>query len=469
MPLLLKKLVLGVNIFILGVTALAAITSFGFEAYYQGKIYPGVKIDNLNFGGQTESEVARYFTAKLSLPGKIVFKSPTATAEYALDPKKISLRYDVRLMSSRAFSVGRQTNNFYDDFLQKITALGGTINLPLEATFDLARVTDFEDMVDQEVAVSPTEAQFKFESNSGPDQKGRVVAFKQSKNGRQLDREKLETQLKSVVLNQACLRGNCNFTLPITILPPKITKSRADQLGITSLLGSGVSYFYDSIPSRVENIRVGTEKINGSLIAPGETFSFDTAIGTVSAIFGFQKAYVIRENKTVLEDGGGVCQVSTTLYRAVLNSGLPVIERVAHAYRVPYYEEGGFQPGLDATVYPPSPDFRFKNDTPGWILIQATFDEANSKLTFDLFGTDDGRQTVVSTPVILSTTPPPPPVYEDRPDLPAGTLQQIDTAHWGAKTVFTRKVTRNGTVLIDESVSSDFIPWPARYLRGTKP
>ena len=163
-----------------------------------------------------------------------------------------------------------------------------------------------------------------------------------------------------------------------------------------------------------------------------------------------------------------MCQVSTTLYRAVLNAGLPVVERHAHSYRVGFYEQGGFAPGTDATFYPPSPDFRFLNDTGGWILVQTNFDQNNRKLTFDLFGTSDGRQTNVSGPFIISTSPPPEPIYEDDPNLPAGEVKQVDTAHYGAKTYFKRVVIRNGVTLIDETVYSDYVPWPARFLKGTK-
>ena len=258
------------------------------------------------------------------------------------------------------------------------------------------------------------------------------------------------------------------FKIPTNTVLPNIKSSTADTLGIRDLLGRGESYFFDSIPGRIYNIGLGTKKISGSLIAPGNIFSFDQAIGTVSAVFGYQKAYAIKEGKTVLDDGGGVCQVSTTLYRAVLNAGLPVIEREAHSYRVGFYEQGGFAPGLDATVYPPSPDLKFKNDTGGWLLIQTNYDTVNMKLTFDIFGSSDGRKTIIAGPNFLSVSPPPEPIYEDDPISPIGQIRQVDTAHYGAKVYFQRTVTRGENILINETVISNYVPWPARYLRGTK-
>ena len=122
-----------------------------------------------------------------------------------------------------------------------------------------------------------------------------MVAFDQSVNGLKIDRNKFKEQLKSVVISKTK-----EFLLPTNIIYPKVTTDEVNKLGIKDLLGTGVSYFYDSIPGRVANIKVGAEKVSGSLIAPGEVFSFSQAIGTVSAIFGFSKAYVIKDNKTVL-------------------------------------------------------------------------------------------------------------------------------------------------------------------------
>ena len=140
---------------------------------------------------------------------------------------------------------------------------------------------------------------------------------------------------------------------------------------------------------------MATSRLNGVLVAPGEEFSFNKALGDVSAGTGYQQAYVIKGGRTVLGDGGGVCQVSTTLFRALLNAGLPITERRAHSYRVGYYEQG-FPPGLDATVYYPTTDLKFKNDTSNHILIQSRVEGV--KLIFDIYGPDDGRKVVMEGP-----------------------------------------------------------------------
>jgi vancomycin resistance protein YoaR len=235
---------------------------------------------------------------------------------------------------------------------------------------------------------------------------------------------------------------------------------------ITSLY-AGALYFCAQSAGRIHNVALAAEKINGVLVPPGEEFSFVKNLGDVTQYTGYQQAYIIQNGKTVLGDGGGVCQVSTTLFRALLNAGLPITNRVAHAYRVGYYEQDS-PPGLDATVYYPTVDLKFKNDTENYILILAHTDLDNLRLTFNLYGKKDGREVSMSTPVVTSQTPAPEASYQDDPTLPRGQVKQVDFAADGATVVFSRKVTKNGKVVIADSYKSVYRPWQAIFLRGTK-
>jgi len=233
------------------------------------------------------------------------------------------------------------------------------------------------------------------------------------------------------------------------------------------LLGRGQSTFWGSIASRIHNIQITTEKIQGLLIKPGESFSFNQAVGDISKETGYQTAYVIRNGRTELGDGGGVCQVSTTLFRAILQAGLNITERRAHSYRVGYYEQGSAL-GLDATVYAPHPDLSFINDTDHHLLIQTQFQADQHQLIIEFYGTSDGRQASLSKTRVWDQSPPPEPVYVDDPSLPLGTTKQIDWAAWGAKAAFDWQVTRQSEVLQDKTFYSTYQPWQAVYLRGTK-
>ena len=159
--------------------------------------------------------------------------------------------------------------------------------------------------------------------------------------------------------------------------------------------------------------------------------------------------------------------MSTTLFRAALASGLEITERHAHAYRVSYYEQGS-PAGIDATVFSPTADFKFKNNTDNWVLIQSTIDTAAKKMQFDLYGTKDNRQINQTTPKIYDQVAPPADLYQDDPTLPAGQIKQIDWKAWGAKVIFDYLVEKDGQVLQKKTFYSNYRPWQAVFLRGTK-
>ena len=298
---------------------------------------------------------------------------------------------------------------------------------------------------------------------------GVVKEFVPSKNGLTVDEKKLLDGIKTNLnLLENAEENTVIVNIPIVKLEAKIKNEDVNNLGIKTLLGKGVSYFKGSIPNRIYNVNLASSRFKGILVPPGETFSFNDVLGDVSSYTGYKSAYVIKDGKTVLGDGGGVCQVSTTLFRSILAAGLPIIERKPHSYRVGYYEQG-FSPGLDATVYAPTADLKFLNDTPAYLLIQSEIDLANYTLVFEIYGTSDGRIATTTKPVITSSTAPPEDLYVDDPTLPTGTIKQIEHKAWGANVVFTYKVVRDGETLIDKKFYSNYRPWQAVYLKGTGP
>lgn len=308
----------------------------------------------------------------------------------------------------------------------------------------------------------PQNPKFVFEN-------GKVTEFAPSLDGIKVNTDQLKSLLTDKLDQlEKTTDKSLEIDVPVVKTSPEVTTDKVNNLGINELLGRGTSTYYHSIPSRVHNVALATNRINGTLVKPGETFSFNNTLGDVSAFTGYQQAYIISGGKTILGDGGGVCQVSSTLFRAVLNSGFPITERQAHAYRVSYYEQGS-PPGLDATVYSPSPDLKFLNDTPGYILIVAKADTKNYSLVFEIYGTSDGRVATISKPVVSNVVPPPEDLYQDDPTLPAGTIKQIDYKAWGSKVTFNYVVTRNGQETINKTFISNYKPWQAVYLRGTGP
>lgn len=297
----------------------------------------------------------------------------------------------------------------------------------------------------------------------------RVTEFSAGNNGIEINEEKLVEQIK-VALAEIEKKETQEYEVevPMQISAPDYSLNTINSLGIHELLGSGTSRYTGSIASRIHNISVASSRFTGVLVAPEETFSFNKTLGEVSKETGYREAYVIKDGATVLGDGGGVCQVSTTLFRAVLNASLPINERQAHSYRVSYYEQGS-PPGIDATVYEPSPDFKFTNNTPAHILIQATTNPSARTLVFDIYGTSDNRVSTITKPVVTNITPPPEDLYIDDPTLPTGEIKQIDWKAWGAKVYFTYTVTRDSEKIFEKTYFSNYRPWQAKFLRGTSP
>ncbi len=322
--------------------------------------------------------------------------------------------------------------------------------------------------VNSSISRAPQNPIFKYlpaQTGSG----GKVQEFLPAKDGVEIDKEIFKELVESLLVKIETTNSNSpSKTIPILSAPSEIKTGDVNDLGIKELIGRGSSKFKGSIPSRIYNIGLSSSKFDGVLIAPGEIISFNEIVGDISSLTGYKQAYIIQGGRTVLGDGGGVCQVSTTFFRAMLDAGLPIVDRNAHSYRVKYYEQDSL-PGIDATIYVPTVDLQAKNDTPGYILIQTIFDADTQTLVFEIYGTSDGRVSEISKPIITSETPPPEALYQDDPNLPNGTVKQIDWAAWGAKVQFDYKVTRNGEVLQDETFYSNYRPWQAVFLRGTGP
>lgn len=185
------------------------------------------------------------------------------------------------------------------------------------------------------------------------------------------------------------------ISLPGALTEPTIKSVDIDKLGVKDLIGTGVTNFAGSPKNRIYNINRALEQFQSIIIAPGEEFSFVKYLGEVDGEHGYLPELVIRNNKTEPEFGGGICQVSSTVFRAAINSGMKITERRNHSYPVQYYKPYG----LDATIYVPRPDFKFQNNTGHHVMMQSEI--AGTELRFRFFGTDDGRTTTMDGPHIL--------------------------------------------------------------------
>ncbi len=286
--------------------------------------------------------------------------------------------------------------------------------------------------------------------------------------------QSLDIEATIQAINQSLIAGEHKVNLDMDYALPAITDDMtAADLGITELVHSEVSYFRGSDSSRIQNIDTASSRFHGVLVAPGETFSMAEMIGDVSLDTGYAEAWIIYGDRTIKGVGGGVCQVSTTLFRTVFFSGFPVAERYPHAYRVYYYEQtyGGHDAslaGLDATVYVPLVDFKFTNDTPYWLLMETYM--GNDWLQWKFYSTSDGRSVDWDSSGLRNKQDPPTPTYIENPDLAQGEIKQVDWAVEGADVAITRYVYKDGNIFFEDSFSTHYEPWRAvcEYGPGTK-
>ncbi len=324
---------------------------------------------------------------------------------------------------------------------------------------NLNKISGFVEIFGNSIKREPREAVFKFEN-------GKVVEFEASRDGFLIDSTKLkETLCREISNREESEKKEIVVELPLILIAPKINTGSVNDLGIKELLGRGTSSFRHSSTIRNFNVEKGSSIVNRILVAPDETFSFLKALGEVTLDNGYKKAYVIKKGKTELDVGGGVCQVSTTFFRAILDAGLDITERHAHAYRVSYYEEDS-RPGFDATVFIPSPDLKFINDTGHHLLIQSIYDGKNKKLTYEVYGTSDSRKVEINNYRQWDAQPAPPDVWIDDPTLEPGKVVKDESKVPGLKASFEWKVTKNGEVLHQKTFTSSYVPWAAVYRRG---
>lgn len=293
---------------------------------------------------------------------------------------------------------------------------------------------------------------------------GRVNEFQASQDGSELDIDASILKINAAVdsFDMAESQDKKIIELPAKELKSSVSVGNINNLGVKEIIGIGKSNFAGSPKNRRHNIKVGADALNGLLIKPEEEFSLLKALGNIDASAGYLPELVIKENKTIPEFGGGLCQIGTTMFRGALSTGLPITARRNHSYRVVYYEPAG----TDATIYNPAPDLRFINDTSYYILIQSRLEGDN--LYFDFWGTKDGRAVEQTKSVIYNIVRPGQAKLIETLDLKPGEKKCTERAHSGADAYFNYKVTYANGEVKENKFSSHYVPWREVCLIGVE-
>ena len=228
--------------------------------------------------------------------------------------------------------------------------------------------------------------------------------------------------------------------------------------GIRYHFGGGDSSFRGSPSFRVQNIIAGSRQIDNTYLAAGAVFDFNAQV-RISRALGFVDGYIISGGTLAKDIGGGICQVSTTVWRAAYNAGLPIVQRSNHSYRVHYYDP----PGMEATVYSPYKNLRFKNDTASPMFIQVTWYTRSQRLEMHFFGVKPDRKVSVGTPYIYNIRPPAGPRYQADPNVRLGRVQRIDSPERGMSVTISRNVRYDDGRQLNDVTRSTYVPWGAIY------
>lgn len=390
-----------------------------------------------------EGTVEASAKAKEILQSKVVLESDIKT--YSLEPADIA-----KYLNFTGMPVTKKTATGKIN-LKETKNIDNNLQWVLTVEVDSPKIAEYLNGIGGEINKPSKDAKFTVSD-------GKVQAFQIAETGYELDKDKANSEIADAILGVIK-----TIKLPVKVITPELGDSDPAKIGLTELIGEGHTSWRGSPSNRIHNLSLGAEKISGTIVKPGEEFSTIKTIGAIDGSTGFLPELVIKNSTQVVpEFGGGLCQVSTTLFRAALYSGLEITQREPHSFRVSYYEP---PVGMDATIYDPSPDFKFINNTGKPILIWAI--AGNNTLDFQIYGTKDGRKIEISDPVLYDYISPGAPVYTESASMEPGSIRQVERATPGVTASFHYKVTAaDGKVLQNETYVSKYVALSNSYYVG---
>ncbi|MEA4901141.1 VanW family protein [Desulfitobacterium sp.] len=360
---------------ILSLTILLVLIFFGWGGLYlytrdNGLILDGVKIGNVNVSNLTQDEAEQKLAESITpiLDQKVEFKiqSSSETLEFTL--RDLGLTYKLEQGIQQAYEMGHN-GTIVQKAIQKYHSKKGTaVLLPLDYEWNSDQLQNTLQTAFAPYNKPVSDATFSIT----PDNK---MVIQKETFGQEVNLDEVIAQVESL---DPLKPSSINVTLKV-LDQPKVTAAQLEGMKITGLLGRYSTWFDANNKERTENVRISTQSLDGVILMPGEEFSFNNTVGERTSSAGYKEALIIVNDEFVPGLGGGVCQVSSTLYNAAVASRLQITERHAHSLEITYVP-----PGQDATVAYPYLDFKFKNNTPGLVLIRSSI--KGSTLTFDLYG-----------------------------------------------------------------------------------
>lgn len=415
------------------VIAFGALTSGVMLAILNSKtIYPGVRVDGIDVGGLSKREAQQRLTSLSKAISNRKLYLGYAGQTWEMSMARLGAKVDVEAIAQAAFMIGRE-GSLLRRINEIIEAWRCRAEIPLVYSFSLSRAERAIQELARNIDRDPINARLVVD--------GDLVRAVPEKPGLRLDvKQSLER------ITRAMNTGGTSVDLAVKIVQPKIRQS--DFAGITGVIASYSTKYRMWQRDRTHNLMTAAQALNGTLIKPGEVFSYNEVVGPRQPSRGYRKAPIFVRGEVEHGIGGGVCQVSTTLYNAALLANMKILSRAHHSRPVDYAPIG-----RDATVAYPSPDLKFKNTTPAPVYISASVGDGTVNIT--LLGKEMVDQEVELVSEDHQVIQPRVIRIADK-NLAAGQEIIRDTGRPGHRIKIYRIIKRQGQVVKKELVCSDF-------------
>ncbi|MBU3127025.1 VanW family protein [Clostridium tagluense] len=431
-----KKAIIIVGILILLGTIIFTSYSYVGVKHWDSLILPTVKIENEDLTGKTKKEAQKIMMDKYS--SQVIKKKidiVTKEKKYTLDYSMLDAKYNINEAIEEAYSYGRGMNMF-----QKYKAIKNPVLKQIKLTFNYN-----DKIVDQMLTEIAKNTNKKAVNSTITMVSSGVFNVTNDASGRQLQADILKKDIKSKI-NGVLSADVISIVAPVTEVKPKI--SEAALKSINTRISTYTTNYESSAEGRATNIGLSTESINGTLLMPGDVFSFNGTVGERTAGRGYQSAGVIIGDKIEQGLGGGICQVSSTLYNAILGTELVSVERTHHTISSGYIPKG-----QDATVDYGNLDYKFKNTYKYPIYIEGVV--SNRNIYFNVYSNSTlTNRTYEIVSEILEVTQPKTETIQDATKY-EGESEIVKTGYNGFKVKVSRKTYENGKLVDTQVINKD--------------
>lgn len=435
-----KKITLAISaliVIVIASTTAYSVSIMGITKEWDNKIYPGVTVQDVNIGGMTKEEAKNKLSEsfndaieKKKLPISIGDK------QYELIYSDIMPKYDIDGTVEKAYNIGRDDGTFKKYMIIKNGENNKKV-IPLDFSYNEEKLKEYEAKLQKEVTQAAKDASININGGN--------ITVKPETEGKTVNLETLDQKLKENINGD--INSDNKLTVDVETTKPRVTKEALSK--IKGMMGTFSTNYSTSAPGRCNNIEIATKALDGSIVMPGETFSFNDVVGPRTVERGYQEAGTYVGNKVEPGIGGGICQVSTTLYRAAMKANLRSTERTNHSMVVGYAE-----PGLDATVSYGYLDYKFKNVYDFPIYIKGT--AAGKVVTYTIYGDPAALngKTYDMANEILETIPPETKIVPDN-TLPVGKEEKDGNGMTGYKVRSYQITYENGVEVKRDIVATD--------------